>query len=693
MRTKSGIAKKGFTLVEVMIIAPIVVLAIGAFIGLVINLTGDSLKLREKNTGAYDVQAALDDMEINVNHSTTFLSTTGTLTVPQGKSDTGGAFSDASGTGPFDTLIFQSVATTTNLYDVNRSIIYTGTGSCSANNTPFQYETVYFVDSGSLYKRTIVPSGVACAVPWQKNTCSAAGLASNPSLCKAEDDKLLDNVASFGIQFYNGATSGTAVNQTAIAGADTVSISITLSKPIAGTTASYSASLRATSLNSHATDSTQTVNTPSISAAFSDISNPYKATFSWQGAGNASGYNIRYRITNSGATAGAWTNGPQGTSATTYDVSGTARKQTLEIEVTAVSAAGNYLYGTKSIAVSNWNDCTLQNSWSNYGGTGFGGYNEAGFTKTTSGLVGLKGLVAGGTVGYTSPVTNAICTLPVGFRPQARLIFTTGSYNPFLTNGRGPARVDIDTDGTVSVITGSNTWVSLDGIIFATSTAGISWTNVPLANSWYYNNYGINYGVPQYGFDSMGRVQVQGLATTTGAVNNDMVIGMPANTRPGQVSHYHVDPGQVMGGGVNIDYTVAGNMFSRSNTGTYRSLQLMYYPASKTGWTNLSLQNGWAAYGSIFTTPQCIKAPDDVVTVKGLITGGNVNFPAVITNLASCGVPNANGGTFYMNGLAYNSSGGGDAQASFDLDPSGNVIVTNANVTWSSLDNFTYIAN
>ena len=59
-------APSGFTLVEIIIIAPIVILFIGAFIALVVNLTGESLRLREKNAAAYEVQEALNDIETNV---------------------------------------------------------------------------------------------------------------------------------------------------------------------------------------------------------------------------------------------------------------------------------------------------------------------------------------------------------------------------------------------------------------------------------------------------------------------------------------------------------------------------------------------------------------------------------------------------------------------------------------------------
>ena len=51
---------RGFTLVEMMVIAPIVILAIGAFITLIVNLTGEIMSSRGSNMVTYNVQNALN---------------------------------------------------------------------------------------------------------------------------------------------------------------------------------------------------------------------------------------------------------------------------------------------------------------------------------------------------------------------------------------------------------------------------------------------------------------------------------------------------------------------------------------------------------------------------------------------------------------------------------------------------------
>lgn len=99
-----------------------------------------------------------------------------------------------------------------------------------------------------------------------------------------------------------------------------------------------------------------------------------------------------------------------------------------------------------------WNSPTLLNGWTNNGS----GFEPAGYYKDALGIVRLKGLIKGGTMGTTAFV------LPVGHRPANRRAF------PVVTSG-GLGRVDIDTSGNVIVMTygtASNGYVSLDGIQF-----------------------------------------------------------------------------------------------------------------------------------------------------------------------------------------------------------------------------------
>lgn len=94
----------------------------------------------------------------------------------------------------------------------------------------------------------------------------------------------------------------------------------------------------------------------------------------------------------------------------------------------------------------------FQNSWVNYNS----GFNTCAFYKDPFGVVHLRGLVTGGTVSAN------IFTLPVGYIPPARYLFST------ISDG-ATGRLDVDALGNVICVTGSNVWFSLDGIQFRTT--------------------------------------------------------------------------------------------------------------------------------------------------------------------------------------------------------------------------------
>ena len=229
-----------FTLVEVLVVAPLIILFIGAFIGMVVTLTGDSLKLRESNAAAYGVQDALDEMGTASGNALGFLTTTGTLVSPQGSGNNTAAFTNGT-----NTLILSSAATTKNPFDPTRQLVYQGSGTCSSTNPVYSYVTVYFVSGGSLYKRTILPSSpAACTTPWQKPSCAESQVAANPTVCRASDEKLLDNVAGMTITYYDSPSSSTSIPASEAEDAVSVSIQLQASKQVAGDTVSYSGTSR-----------------------------------------------------------------------------------------------------------------------------------------------------------------------------------------------------------------------------------------------------------------------------------------------------------------------------------------------------------------------------------------------------------------------------------------------------------------
>lgn len=654
----------GFTLIEIMIIAPIVILFIGAFIALIVNLTGDSLRLREKNTAAYNVQEALNEMEANVALATSFHIATDGLVAPQGRNSTSNRFTNTRAGEP-DTLIIKSAATTKNPTDPTRSLIYTGSGACNARNVVYQYYTIFFVDNGSLYKRTVLPQQAACAEPWQRGSCEDSVVAANPTICKRSDDKLLENVSAVNIDYFSDASSSTPLDDSEAVDANSISVNITLSKDVAGESLTYTGSSRATSLNAQASD-TVADTPPAPQVTWSSASaTPYTTTFQWSSLGNATGYDVRYRID-----GGAWVNGPQNTTATSYDVVATHRKQTVEAEVTALTSAGNYVYGTASRTIPRWQDCVFQNGWTDYGST----YAPAGFTKTSAGVVGLRGLIKSGTIG-----TVPACTLPVGFRPSQRLSFQVGGYDGGTS---GAARVDVATDGQVQVVAGETPWVSMSGIVFLASDAGYTWTSAGWLNGW--TDWG-GYGTLSRTTDSLGRAYIQGLGRP-GTITSGTVVtnGLTATGYP--PSHFMHMPSQSNVPSA-VSFAASGAVSVRGVGTGFNSLAWSYYPSTFSSWVTLNLTNGWVNYNSASYSPaQCYKGADDLVVIRGLIKSGANGTSTGTLSSIGCGT-HADGRLIFPAWMASNNV------SRVDLLETGQLNFSISSPTWTSIDNLRYIAD
>ena len=114
--------------------------------------------------------------------------------------------------------------------------------------------------------------------------------------------------------------------------------------------------------------------------------------------------------------------------------------------------AQQFPIGPTQHAALAWTAPTLLNSWVNYDAANF---SNAGYVKDNEGFVHLRGVVGSG-------VAATVFTLPSGFRPARRAIFSVVGNDLF-------ARVDVATTGDVVVIVGAGgTLLQLDGITFDT---------------------------------------------------------------------------------------------------------------------------------------------------------------------------------------------------------------------------------
>lgn len=113
------------------------------------------------------------------------------------------------------------------------------------------------------------------------------------------------------------------------------------------------------------------------------------------------------------------------------------------------SAIQTQLDGKASKTLPSWVAPTFAGTWVNYGGS----EATAGYYKDDMSIVRMKGLIKSGTIG-TIPFT-----LPVGYRPAETIRLGSISNGSF-------CYIVIGADGTVTIATGDNTWVSLANISF-----------------------------------------------------------------------------------------------------------------------------------------------------------------------------------------------------------------------------------
>ena len=668
---------RGFTIVELLIIAPIVILTIGTFITVIVNMTGEVLATRSSNVLAYSIQDALNRIENDVKLSTTFLAVNNvTLASPQGYDNGTANFANVDNGTNGNMLILNTLATTGNPLSSSNGLVYLTNqlNACASpqvnQNTPMTMNIVYFVKNNALWRRTIAPSNYltsGCNTPWQQPSCTTAG-----GFCKTQDVRLVDNInaSDFVVQYFNTAAATAAnsiasdnsqspsLRSAALQSTTTVGTSINVTKTAAGRSISQSGTIRVTRLDINA--STIATAVPAVIPAAPIVTGsfltPDSGQFSWPAVPGASTYTVEQKIN-----SGAWTVAASNITATTYSISA-LRMNVVNARVTATSSAGSSVVSNvASVTIPAWNALVLQNNWSDYNQA----YATSAYTKTSAGVVVLKGLIKrAGTPG----ASETIATLPPGYRPSEQLIFQT-STSPNIAS-----RVDVAANGDIILSAGDAGWLALDGIKFLPSGSGYTFTTLPLLNGWAV--YGSPpWAMPAYTLDSSGRIHLKGLIKSgTGNIGT-----LPAGYVPSEQMYFPADATNAFG---DFSITPSGTILPVKYTNPYFSIQAMFYRASFSGWTNLTLQNGWVVYPGL-TTPQYTKDTDGIVTVKGFIQSGTITSGTVIATLPAGYRPKE---VILLGGAAW------DAYSRIDILPNGDIVARVVSAGWTSLDATTFMA-
>ncbi len=617
----------GFTLVEMLVIAPLLVVTIAVIVGFMSTLVNDTVVANSRTQAMYDVQNALTQIERDSFLGTRFLSAY-TPYSPQGKDNGTAAFSTAGGD-----IIINQFGTTANPTDAGRAVVYYANQpeACSGQyqiNQPFFIKVIYFLKTEtdgtkSLYRRTIVPlnnlgsnnGDTTCAKPWQRSSCATQNLADQR--CQAKDMRLVNGVSSLTTTYYNKSNPSVVLSDPTTA--DSLRVTIAYNKTIAGKAVTQTSSMAANRTNSvNPTPKVPTAPSITVYNPSSDTyNNPILTTFQWTSS-YTSQYTYSYQIN-----SGAWST-PVTTTATTVGIPTPYSNVTINLSVSAANENGmsttSYSYGTPI-----WTNITLLNGWGTYGY----GYATPQYTVTSAGMLSMKGLINSGST------YSVIFNLPVGLRPSANLIQSSTMNGSYQGYGR-QARIDVYPNGEVWGVYVDPGWLSLDTVRFMLPTAPITWTNVTTWNNGW-KNLGAPWQALRYGMDNTGRVQLSGVlgipSSPCGAACNDWasITVLPVGYRPPDYLHIpsqgdanSTDYGPTTVGYDAIGITGAGDVHEKGlAAGSYHSIQTMFYPG--TGWNNLTLQGTWAPYGGGFAAPQYYKAADGMVTVKGLVQ--NTVFP------------------------------------------------------------------
>lgn len=618
----------GFTLIEVLIIAPIVVLVIGGFVALIMAMVGDVLLTRDQNIMAYETQDALDRIEQDTRIGTQFLDTSRTLAAPQGSDDGTAAFSSS------NSLIMGALATNENPAAPDRQLIYFADqpnpcGSTQGQNRVFVDKLIYYIKNGSLWRRVVVPSYnlnspsdalSLCSAPWQQNSCTPGYTLVPP--CQTNDTEIMKNIDTMTVTYYDSPSGANVLTGSAILNASTIDVTITGRTTTAGKVATSSGTIRASKLNTVSADIPPPAS-PVVSHTTTNSPNP-TANFTWASSQYATSYNVSYKIN-----SGSWVNTTVSAATASYAVSA-SRNDTVSFKIAAVNTSGVSPDSNDSTTFPAWYNIDLQNDWENYNN----GYDTAAYTKSSDGTVFLKGLVRYG----DTTVNSVLATLPAGYRPTGQLVFGVE------TAPNIGARIDVGSDGAIRVQGGVDSgWVSLEGIAFLPSTATNTWVNAAAAGSagtfgFYggpWTNWGGVFEQVRTTIDGIGRVHVQGLAkagTTTAGTTIVRTGDISTAYKPALSLYFPTGcPGF-------CTYSIAGPngdlQKQGAQTPTYIGLSAMYYPGTTGSWTTPALSNLWVSYATAsFPALQYTKSSDGVVTIRGMIKNGTAAANTLIVNL------------------------------------------------------------
>lgn len=246
--------QRGFTLIEVAVIAPVMILVAISIVGILIILVSSTVQPNARSLIMQQEVRALDSIESDINNSYAYINSTtsyGFLSdLPANFSDS--AISDYSdppnGTMVLGIQTFNQIIDSTDSSRTKVLPAFKDTASCSnttnlSPNNIAPIVVVYYVKNNTLYRRTLVDTSnpSTCGTKLARQTCLTS--------CAAEDVALVqvDELRVFNVEYYTGITND--VVTTDPTAARSAKVTITAASDAGGDSVQYTSSLRAARLN------------------------------------------------------------------------------------------------------------------------------------------------------------------------------------------------------------------------------------------------------------------------------------------------------------------------------------------------------------------------------------------------------------------------------------------------------------
>lgn len=200
--------QQGFTVSEIIIVAPIVLATLTGLVTSIVFITTTILQLSKANYQRQEILSALDTIAEDLSVNAEVVDKSFTPITPQGKNDDETKFEANT-----QTLVIERPLLSSYLKDEHKNLILTSSvkNDCSGSLNPAMINVVYFIKYKTLWRRVLLPDN-----PTEKTYClnsnkiEISNLKDRPScsatdnlICLAKDSKILTEVADFKIEVSN----------------------------------------------------------------------------------------------------------------------------------------------------------------------------------------------------------------------------------------------------------------------------------------------------------------------------------------------------------------------------------------------------------------------------------------------------------------------------------------------------------